>query len=324
MSDMHEATAAGIRELKALLSAALMIAQARERKRERDLREQERELVAREREVRRRDSGERGLHPQQDAQRHTGGQEAGRKDIPAAEGREVTRRSAEANQTAWDRTGLGGDVPPNIALPELRDLAESGELLTLARDAQDRHQRSGQDAQHTPEFTKNGDIADLAEHWANAQVSNRAARAQEDERVRALGVDPDEIREESTIPLPPHTGQQPPGQSFTPPVIDPEQVRQDADILAGPLETTPEAREQERDVTAEQALGEVAAHQEDAAAEQPPEHPNGAWQGGGTAAKLAGRFYTSDPSSGIPGRLPPSRKQPITNRDQARTQSRDR
>jgi len=232
--------------------------------------------------------------------------------------------STEANQTAWDRTGLGGDVPPNIALTELRDLAESGELLTLARDAQDRHQPTGQDPQHTPEFTKNGDIADLAEHWANAQVSNRAARAQEDERVRALGVDPDEIRDASTIPLPPHTGQQPPGQSFTPPVIDPEQVRQDADILAGPLETTPAAREQERDVTTEQALGEVQAHQQDAAAEQAPEHPHGAWQGGGPAAKLAGRLYTSDPSSGIPGRLPPSRKQPITNRDQARTQSRDR
>jgi len=213
---------------------------------------------------------------------------------------------------------------PNIALPELRDLAESGELLTLARDAQDRHQRTGQDPQHTPEFTKNGDIAALAEHWANAQVSNRADRAQEDERVRALGVDLDEIRDASTIPLPPHTGQQPPGQSVTPLGIDPEQVRQDADILAGPLETTPEAREQERDVTAEQALGEVAARQEDAAAEQAPEHPNGAWQGGGPAAKLAGRLYTSDPSSGIPGRLAPSRKQPITNRDQARTQSRDR
>ncbi len=240
------------------------------------------------------------------------------------EGREVTRHSTEANQRAWDRTGLGGDVPPNIALTELRDLAESGELLTLARDAQDRHQRTGQDPQHTPEFTKNGDIAALAEHWANAQVSNRSARAQEDERVRALGVDPDDIRDASTIPLPPHTGQQPPEQSFTPPGIDPEQVRQDADILAGPMETTPEAREQERDVTAEQALGEVQAHQQDAAAEQAPEHPHGAWQGGGPAAKLAGRFYTSDPSSGIPGRLAPSRKQPITNRDQARTQSRDR
>jgi len=329
MSDMHEATAAGIRELKALLSAALMIAQARERKRERDLREQERELVAREREVRRRDGGERGLHPQQDAQRHAGqdswevspSNQAWR---DTTEGREVTRRSTEANQAAWDRTGLGGDVPPNIALPELRDLAESGELLTLARDTQNRHQPTGQDPQHTPEFTKNGDIAALAEHWANAQVSNRADRAQEDERVRALGVDPDEIRDASTIPLPPHTGQQPPGQSFTPPVIDPEQVRQDADILAGPMETTPEAREQERDVTAEQALGEVAARQEDAAAEQAPEHPHGAWQGGGPAAKLAGRLYTSDPSSGIPGRLAPSRKQPITNRDQARTQSRDR
>jgi len=241
-----------------------------------------------------------------------------------AEGREVTRHSTEANQKAWDRTGLGGDVPPNIALPELRDLAESGELLTLARDAQDRHQATGHDPQHAPEFTKNGDIAALAEHWANAQVSNRADRAQEDERVRAAGVDPDEIRDASTIPLPPHTGQQPPGQSFIPPVIDPEQVRQDADILAGPMETTPEAREQERDVTAEQALGEVAARQEDAAAEQAPEHPHGAWQGGGPAAKLAGRLYTSDPSSGIPGRLAPSRKQPITNRDQARTQSRDR
>ena len=114
MSDMHEATAAGIRELKALLSAALMIAQARERKRERDLREQERELVARE--VRRRDSGERGLHPQQDAQRHAGqdswevspSNQAWR---DTTEGREVTRRSTEANQAAWDRTGLGGTFP---------------------------------------------------------------------------------------------------------------------------------------------------------------------------------------------------------------------
>jgi len=73
-----------------------------------------------------------------------------------------------------------------------------------------------------------------------------------------------------------------------------------------------------------QALGEVAAQQEDAAAERAPEHPNGAWQGGGRAAQLAGRLYTSDPSSGIPRRLAPSRKQPITHRDQARTQSRDR
>ena len=112
MSDMHEATAAGIRELKALLSAALMIAQARERKRERDLREQERELVAREREVRRRDSGERGLHPQQDAQRHTGGQEAGRKDIPAAEG--TPRPGPGYGQDWWEvyRATMRGGTPP--------------------------------------------------------------------------------------------------------------------------------------------------------------------------------------------------------------------
>jgi len=318
MSDMHEATAAGIRELKALLSAALMIAQARERKRERDLREQERELVAREREVRRRDSGERGLHPQQDAQRHTGGQEAGRKDIPAAEGtprpgpgygqdwwevspsnhawrdttegREVTRHSTEANQRAWDRTGLGGDVPPNIALTELRDLAESGELLTLARDAQDRHQRTGQDPQHTPEFTKNGDIAALAEHWANAQVSNRSARAQEDERVRALGVDPDEIRDASTIPLPPTQGSNRPGSPSPRRASTRNRSARTPTSWRDRWKPQPQAREQERDVTAE----------------------------------LAGRLYTSDPSSGIPGRLAPSRKQPITNRDQARTQSRDR
>jgi len=53
MTDMNEATAHGVRELKALLSAALIIAQARERTREHELRQQEREMVERERQARR-------------------------------------------------------------------------------------------------------------------------------------------------------------------------------------------------------------------------------------------------------------------------------
>jgi len=51
MTDMNEATAHGVRELKALLSAALIIAQARERTREHELRQQEREMAERERQA---------------------------------------------------------------------------------------------------------------------------------------------------------------------------------------------------------------------------------------------------------------------------------
>jgi len=277
MNDMHEATAAGIRELKALLSAALMIAQARERQREHELHQQQREMAERERQARR-----EGQHD------------------PAASppGPDPNALLTQPNPARQERE-LNAIRTSNVT-------AERGDEYAAASGAR------------TPASQLQ---LDLAEKWANAHASPDAGplyRAELDDQVRALGVDPAEIL------LPPREGQQPSGQYFTPTVTDPEQVRQDADILAGPLETTPEAREQERDVTAEQALGEVQAHQEDAAAEQPPEHPNGAWQGGGPAAKLAGRFYTSDPSSGIPGRLAPSRKQPITSRDQARTQSRDR
>jgi len=283
MSDMHEATAAGIRELKALLSAALMIAQARERKREHELHQQEREMAERERQARR-----EGQHDPAASPPGPDPNALLTQPHPARQEREL-----DAIRTSAARTS-------NVT-------AERDDEYAAASAAQSTHTPAAQ--------------LDLAEKWANAHVSPDAGplyRAELDNQVRARGVDPAEIL------LPPREGQQPSGQYFTPTVIDPEQVRQDADILAGPLETTPEAREQERDVTAKQALGEVQAHQEDAAAEQPPEHPNGAWQGGGLAAKLAGRFYTSDPSSGIPGRLAPSRKQPITSRDQARTQSRDR
>ena len=326
MSDMHEATAAGIRELKALLSAALMIAQARERTRERDLRDQERALAQREREARRRDGAEQRLSPHQSAERATG-----RNTTPGSgygqDWWELSPTSDEADQKAGDRTGLGGDLPPNVAVRELRDLAEAGELLSMARDAQQRHQRTGEvprRGQHPP---KRAAATDLAEAWANAQVAPDGGDndwTQLDEQVRARGVDPDEIRDASTILLPPRAGQESAGQSLTPPDIDPEQVRHDADTRAGELEHDPDARRLEAEDTREQALGEVAAQQEDAAAERAPEHPNGAWQGGGRAAQLAGRLYTSDPSSGIPRRLAPSRKQPIAHRDQARTQSRDR
>ncbi len=283
MNDMHEATAAGIRELKALLSAALMIAQAHERKREHELRQQEREMAERERQARR------------------GGQHDPATSPPGPDPNALLTQPDSARQER--------------ELDAIRTSAARTSNVTAERDDE---YAGASAAQSTP--TPASQLA-LAEKWANAHVSPDAGplyRAELDNQVRARGVDPAEIL------LPPREGQQPSGQYFDPTVIDPEQVRQDADILAGPLETTPEAREQERDVTAEQALGEVQAHQEDAAAEQPPEHPNGAWQGGGPAAKLAGRFYTSDPSSGIPGRLAPSRKQPITNRDQARTQNRDR
>ncbi len=285
MTDMNEATAHGVRELKALLSAALIIAQARERKRERELRQQEREMAERERQA------WRGTH-HDPAASPTGPDPNGALTSPDSARQE---RELEAIRAIPARTSN----------------------VTAERD--DEYAAAAASSAHsTPTPTSQ---LDLAEKWANAHVDPNAGplyRAEMDNQVRARGVDPAEIL------LPPREGQRPSGQSFTPTVIDPEQVRQDADIRAGELERDPDARRLEVETTREQALGEVAAHQDDGAEIQAAEHPNGAWQGGGPAAQLAGKAYSTDPSSSIPTRLGTNRKQPITNRDQARTQSRER
>jgi len=283
MTDMNEATAHGVRELKALLSAALIIAQARERTRERELRQQERDMAERERQAWR-----EGQHD------------------PAA------------SPTGPDPNGLL--TQPDSARQE-RELeairASAARTSNVTAKREDGY--AGASAAHSTQ-TPASQLA-LAEKWANAHVSPDAEphnRAELDNQVRARGADPAEIL------LTPREGQQPSGQSFTTTVIDPEQVRQDADIRAGELERDPDARRLETETTREQALGEVAAHQADGAEIQAAEHPHGAWQGGGPAAQLAGKAYSTDPSSAIPARLGTSRKQPITNRDQARTQSRER
>jgi hypothetical protein len=261
MSDMHEATAHGVRELKALFSAALMIAQARERKREREVRAQERETVEREREAQRRQMG--GPAP----------------------------------------TGVD---PNELAVQHARDLiasrASTGRSTPVAVDG-----------------------VDLAEGWAKAQVSpevSAADRAWFDQQVRDRGVDPNEVRSEAGL-----GDRQGPsfGPGSTEPVfVDPEQVRREADIGAGQFEQDPDHRGIADEDARGQALGAVQAHEEDTADLQAAGHPNGAWQGGGRPAQLAGKAYTTDPASGIPTRLAAARKQLITSRDQARTQSRDR
>ncbi len=286
MTDMNEATAHGVRELKALLSAALIIAQARERTREHELRQQEREMVERERQARR--------GAQHDPAASPPGPDPNAlltQPDPARQERELERwvRFANAARTS---------------------------NVTAERDDEYAAAASAAQSTQTPAAQ-----LDLAEKWANAHADPDTGplyRAELDNQVRARGVDPAEIL------LPPREGQQPSGQYFTPTVIDPEQVRQDADIRAGELERDPDARQLETETTREQALGEVAAHQDDGTEIQAAEHPHGAWQGGGPAAQLAGKAYSSDPSSSIPARLGASRKQPITNRDQARTQSRER
>jgi len=283
MTDMNEATAHGVRELKALLSAALIIAQARERTRERELRQQEREMAERERQARR-----------------------GAQHDPAA------------SPTGPDPNGLRTQPDPARQEREaIRANATRTSNVTAERD--DEYAAAAASAAHSTQAPASQ--LDLAEKWANAHVSPDAgplSRAELDNQVRARGADPAEIL------LPPREGQQPSGQYFTPTVIDPEQVRQDADIRAGELERDPDARRLEAETTREQALGEVQARQDDSAEIQAAEHPNGAWQGGGPAAQLAGKAYSTDPSSVIPARLGTSRKQPHTNRDQARTQSRER
>ncbi len=284
MTDMNEATAHGVRELKALLSAALIIAQARERKHEHELRQQEREMAERERQAR------RGAH-----------------------------HNPAASPTGPNPNGLL--TPPDPARQEreleaIRASAARTSNVTAERDNEYAAAASPTHSTPTP-----ASQLDLAEKWANAHIDPDAGplyRAELDNQVRARGVDPAEIL------LPPREEQQSSGQSFTPTVIDPEQVRQDTDIRAGELERDPDARRLEAETTREQALGEVQAHQDDAAEIQAAEHPNGAWQGGGPAAQLAGKAYSTDPSSSIPARLGTSRKQPITNRDQARTQSMER
>jgi len=285
MTDMNEATAHGVRELKALLSAALIIAQARERTREHELRQQEREMVERERQAR------RGAH-----------------------------HDPAASPTGPDPNGLL--TQPNSAQQE-RELeairASAARTSNVTAERGDEYAAAAASAAHSTQASASG--VDLAEKWANAHVDPDAGplyRTELDNQVRTRGVDPAEIL------LPPPEGQQPSGQSFTPTVIDPEQVRQDADIRAGELDRDPDARRLKAETTREQALAEVAAHQDDGAEIQAAEHPHGAWQGGGPAAQLAGKAYSTDPSSAIPARLGTSRKQPITNRDQARTQSRER
>ncbi len=296
MTDMNEATAHGVRELKALLSAALIIAQARERKHEHELRQQEREMAERERQA------WRGAH-----------------------------HDPAASPPGLDPNGLL--TQPDSARHE-RELeairASTARTSNVTAEREDEYAAAAASAAHSTQAPASG--VDLAEKWANAHIDPDTGplyRAEMDNQVRAQGADPAEIL------LTPREGQQPSGQYFTTTVIDPEQVRQDADIRAGELERDPDARRLEAETTREQALGEVQAHQNDSAETQAAEHPNGAWQGGGPgpngawqgggpAAQLAGKAYSTDPSSAIPARLGTSRKQPITNRDQARTQSRER
>jgi len=285
MTDMNEATAHGVRELKALLSAALIIAQARERKREHELRQQEREMTERERQAR------RGAH-----------------------------HDPAASPTGPDPNGLLTQPNPARQERELEAIrASAARTSNVTAERGDEYAAAAASAAHSTQAPASR--VDLAEKWANAHVDPDTGplyRTELDNQVRTRGADPAEIL------LPPPEGQQPSGQSFTPTVIDPEQVRQDADIRAGELERDPDARRLKAETTREQALAEVAAHQDDGAEIQAAEHPHGAWQGGGPAAQLAGKAYSTDPSSSIPARLGASRKQPITNRDQARTQSRER
>jgi hypothetical protein len=264
MSDMHEATAHGIRELKALLSAALMIAQARERKHEREIRGQEREMVEREREAQRRQ--------------------------------------------------MGGPAPTGVAPNELT--VQQARDLIASRDSVGRS---------TPGAV---DGVDLAEGWAKAQVSPEVSvtdRAWFDQQVRDRGVDPNEVRSSADLGDRPGPGfgpgsTEPRGQVF----VDPEKVRREADIGAGQFEQDPDDRLIADEDARGQAFGVVQAHEEDTADLQAAVHPTGAWQAGGGPAKLAGKAYTTDPASAIPSRLAAARKQLITSRDQARTQSRDR
>jgi len=285
MTDMNEATAHGVRELKALLSAALIIAQARERKREQELRQQEREMAERERQAR------RGAH-----------------------------HDPAPSPPGPDPNGLLTQPDPARQERELEAIrASAARTSNVTAEREDEYAAAAASPAHSTQTPASQ--LDLAEKWANAHVDPDTGplyRAEMDNQVRARGAEPAEIL------LTPREGQQPSGQSFTTTVIDPEQVRQDADIRAGELERDPDARRLETETTREQALGEVAAHQDDGTEIQAAEHPHGAWQGGGPAAQLAGKAYSTDPSSSIPARLGASRKQPITNRDQARTQSRER
>jgi hypothetical protein len=287
MTDMNEATAHGVRELKALLSAALIIAQARERTREHELRQQEREMAERERQA------WRGTH-----------------------------HDPTASPTGTDPNSLLTQPDPARQERELERWVRFANAARTSNGTAERDDEYAATAASAAQSTQTPAAQlDLAEKWANAHADPDTGplyRAELDNQVRARGVDP------AKILLPPPEGQQPSGQSFTPTIIDPEQVRQDADIRAGELERDPDTRRLEAETTREQALGEVAAHQDDAAEIQAAEHPNGAWQGGGPAAQLAGKAYSTDPSAAIPARLGTSRKQPITNRDQARTQSRER
>jgi len=203
MTDMNEATAHGVRELKALLSAALIIAQARERTREHELRQQEREMAERERQA------WRGAH-----------------------------HDPAASPTGPDPNGLLTQPDPARQERELEAIrASATRTSNVTAEHDDEYAAAAASPTHSTQTPASQ--LDLAEKWANAHVDPDAGpryRAELDNQVRAQGVDPAEIL------LPPREGQQSSGQYFTPTVIDPEQVRQDADIRAGELERDPDAR----------------------------------------------------------------------------------
>ena len=114
--------------------------------------------------------------------------------------------------------------------------ASATRTSNVTAEREDEYAAAASVAHSTPTPTSQ---LDLAEKWANAHVDPNAGpphRAELDNQVRAQGADPAEIL------LPPREGQQSSGQYFTPTVIDPEQVRQDADIRAGELERDPDAR----------------------------------------------------------------------------------
>jgi len=158
-----------------------------------------------------------------------------------------------ASPTGPDPNGLLTQPDPAHQERELEAIrASAARTSNVTAEREDEYAAAAASVVHSTQTPPSQ--LDLAEKWANAHVDPNAGplyRAELDNQVRARGVDPAEIL------LPPREGQQSSGQYFTPTVIDPEQVRQDADIRAGELERDPDARRLEAETTREQALGEV-------------------------------------------------------------------
>lgn len=313
MSDMIEASGAASRELKALLSAALLIAQHRQERRNRELREELDRNQDRTREAERRMSAEGAL----------------------------MGRGAEWGSASHERGGAPAvwDSHPGEGLTGV-DLAERW-AAAQAPDAAPEDRRSLDEQVRGQGVDPSEVRADAASRWdegaprtaGDSAVATTPGHGPETGQA-GQGIDPNQVRHDAATFAGAETNpdetdaerkvreEVESGQRFfAKPLPGQERTGQSPGTEDGAVPTRTPG--QNSKVNRDLALGEVEAKEHDVAAEQTG-HEGGIWQDGAPAARLAGQGYTADPAGPVQPGLAKSGNGPRVSRSHARTQTRGR